>query len=56
MKLRYATVCSGIEAMSVAVRPLGWEPVWFSEIEPFACTVLDHHYPHVPNVGDMLKI
>jgi DNA (cytosine-5)-methyltransferase 1 len=56
MKLRYATVCSGIEAMSVAVRPLGWEPVWFSEIEPFACTVLDHHYPHVSNVGDMLKI
>ncbi len=56
MKLRYATVCSGIEAMSVAVRPLGWEPAWFSEIEPFACTVLDHHYPHVPNVGDMLKI
>ena len=54
--IRYATVCSGIEAASVAWGPLGWKPVFFSEIEPFPCAVLEHHYPDVPNLGDMLKI
>lgn len=38
--LRYDSVCSGIEATKVAWRPLGWTPVWFSEIEPFPCAVL----------------
>ena len=53
----YATVCSGIECMSAAVEPLGgWKPVFFSEIEPFPCAVLQHHYPTVPNLGDMTKI
>ena len=56
MNVRYATVCSGIEAMSVAAGPLGWTPVFFSEIHPFANAVLKHHYPHVANVGDMLNI
>jgi DNA (cytosine-5)-methyltransferase 1 len=37
-------VCSGIEAVSLAWRPLGWRPAWFSEIDPFACAVLAHHY------------
>lgn len=54
--MRYLSVCSGIEAATVAWEPLGWEPVAFSEIEPFPCAVLDHHYPHVPNLGDMTKI
>jgi DNA (cytosine-5)-methyltransferase 1 len=54
--MKYATVCSGIEAPSVAAEPLGWIPVWFSEIEPFPCKVLAHHYPDVPNLGDMTKI
>ena len=52
----YATVCSGIAAMSVAASPLKWQPVFFSETAPFASAVLAHHYPHVPNLGDMLKI
>jgi DNA (cytosine-5)-methyltransferase 1 len=34
---------------------LGWEAAWFSEIEPFPCAVLKHHYPAVPNHGDMTK-
>jgi Site-specific DNA methylase len=42
--------------MSVAADPLGWRPVFFSEVAPFASAVLAHHYPHVPNLGDMLKI
>ena len=55
--LTYATVCSGIECMSAAVGPLGgWEPVFFSEIEPFPCALLKHRYPEVPNLGDMTKI
>jgi DNA (cytosine-5)-methyltransferase 1 len=53
--MRYLSVCSGIEAASVAWKPLGWKAVAFSEIEPFPCAVLAHHYPEVPNWGDMTK-
>ena len=53
--MRFLSVCSGIEAASVAWSPLGWEPVAFSEVEPFPCSVLSHHYPTVPNWGDMTK-
>ena len=51
--LRYGSVCSGVEAASVAWHPLGWEPQWFSEIEKFPSAVLAHHYPNTPNLGDM---
>jgi DNA (cytosine-5)-methyltransferase 1 len=51
--MRFGSVCSGIEAASVAWHPLGWEAAWLSEIEPFPCAVLKHHYPDVPNYGDM---
>ena len=54
--ITYATVCSGIECMSVACRGLPLKPVFFSEIEPFPCAVLKAHYPDVPNLGDMSKI
>ena len=53
--MRYLSVCSGIEAASVAWHPLGWTPVGFSEIEPFPSAVLAHHYPKVTNYGDMSK-
>jgi DNA (cytosine-5)-methyltransferase 1 len=53
MSLRYLSVCSGIEAATVAWHPLGFQPVAFSEIDPFPCAVLAHHYPTVPNWGDM---
>jgi DNA (cytosine-5)-methyltransferase 1 len=53
--VRYLSVCSGIEAATVAWHDLGWTPVAFSEIEPFPSAVLKHHYPDVPNVGDMTK-
>ena len=48
-------MCSGIEAATVAWHALGWTPLWFSEIEPFPAAVLKHHYPGVPNLGDMTK-
>jgi DNA (cytosine-5)-methyltransferase 1 len=51
--MRYLSVCSGIEAATVAWHPLGWEPAGFSEIEKFPSQVLAHHYPDVPNLGDM---
>ena len=54
--MRYISVFSGIEAASVAWQPLGWEAVAFSEIEPFPCAVLAHHYPDVPNLGDISKV
>ena len=54
--MRYGSLCSGIEAASVAWEPLGWQPAWFAEIEPFPCAVLSHHWPHVPNFGDMTRL
>jgi DNA (cytosine-5)-methyltransferase 1 len=54
--LRFGSVCSGIEAASAAWGPLGWQAAWFSEIEPFPSAVLAHHYPDVPNLGDMTTL
>jgi DNA (cytosine-5)-methyltransferase 1 len=51
--LRYASVCSGIEAVTVACHPLRWRPTFFAEIDPFACALLAHYYPSVPNLGDV---
>ncbi|CAJ0693058.1 DNA cytosine methyltransferase [Ralstonia mannitolilytica] len=53
--MRYLSVCSGIEAASCAWNPLGWEAFAFSEIDRFPAEVLAHHYPTVPNLGDMTK-
>lgn len=52
----YGSVCSGVEAASLAWEPLGWNSAWFAEIEPFPSAVLAHHWPHVTNLGDMTKI
>ena len=52
----FGSVCSGIEAASVAWRDLGWRAAWFSEIEPFPCALLAHHYSYVPNLGDMTAL
>ncbi len=54
--MRYLSVCSGIEAATVAWHPLGWLPAAFAEIENFPSSVLAHHYPKVPNAGDFTKI
>lgn len=54
--MRFASVCSGIEAASVAWHPLGWTTAWVSEIDPFASAVLAHRFPAVENLGDMTTI
>jgi DNA (cytosine-5)-methyltransferase 1 len=63
--VRFGSVCSGIEAASVAWEPLGWKPAWYSQFDPehnyksgpdFASAVLAHHYPNIPNLGDITKI
>lgn len=54
--MRFLSVCSGIEAVSVAWEPLGWQAVAFSEIDPFACAVLKTRHLGVTNLGDMTKI
>ena len=54
--MKYGSVCSGIEAASVAWHDLGWEPQWFSEIEQFPSEVLKHRFPDVPNLGDMTQL
>lgn len=52
----YGSICSGIEAATVAWHPLGWKPAFFSEIEKFPRAVLQHHYPDVPLHGDFTTI
>jgi DNA (cytosine-5)-methyltransferase 1 len=54
--LSYGSVCSGIEAASIAWEPLGMRPAWFAEIEPFPCAVLDARWPEISNLGDMTQI
>lgn len=54
--MKYISLFSGIEAATVAWEPLGWEPLAFSEIEPFPCAVLAERWPDVPNLGDITKI
>ncbi|WP_049264536.1 DNA cytosine methyltransferase [Pseudomonas aeruginosa] len=55
-ELDFCAMCSGIEAPSVALEPIGFRARWFAEIEPFPSAVLAHHYPSVPNHGDMTKL
>ena len=54
--MNYGSVCSGIEAASVAWESLGWEAQWYSEIDHFPSAVLKHRFPTVPNLGDMTLI
>ena len=56
MPITYGSVCSGIEAATVAWHPLNWQAVWYAEIEPFPSAVLAHHYPGTPNHGDMTRL
>ena len=55
-RMRYGSVCSGIEAATAAWHQLGWEPSFFSEIEDFPRAVLSHHYPSTPLHGDFTTI
>lgn len=55
MSLRYLSVCSGMEAATVAWHKLGWTPVGFAEIEPFPAAILKHRFPSIPNYGDLTK-
>ncbi len=54
--VEFGSVCSGIEAASVAWHPIGWRAAWLAEIDKFASAVLAHHHPNVPNLGDMTQI
>ena len=56
LSLSVGSVCSGIEAASLAWNPLGFHFQWFSEIAPFPSRVLDYYYPDIPNLGDMTGI
>ena len=54
--MRYLSLFSGIEAASVAWGPLGWEPMAFCEVDPFASAVLAERFPDVPNLGDVSEV
>lgn len=51
--LTFGSVCSGIEAASFVLKPLGVYPLWFSEIADFPNKFLSLTYPEIPNCGDM---
>ena len=51
--IRFGSLFSGIEAASCAFVPLKWEAAWFSEIDPFCCSLLSERFPSVPNLGDV---
>ena len=53
--MRYGSLCSGVEAATLAWHTLNWQPQFFSEIEPFCCRLLQQRFPSVPNLGDMTK-
>ena len=53
--MKFLSLCAGIDAATVALAGLGWSAVAFSEVAPFPCAVLAHHYPHIPNLGDMTR-
>ena len=53
--MRFLSVCSGMEAASVAWEPLGWKAVGFSESEPFPCAILKHRFPNTPNYGSLTE-
>ena len=55
-QITYGSVCSGIEAATIAWHPLGMRANWFAEIDPFPSAVLAHHYPNTPNQGDMTRL
>ena len=55
-KLTFGSVCSGIEASQLAFAPFGYEQLWSSEIAEFPSKVLHHHYPNIPNLGDMTEL
>lgn len=63
--ITFGSGCSGIEAASVAWEPIGFTPVWFAQFDPehdyskgpdFPSAVLQHHWPHVPNLGDLTTV
>lgn len=47
---------SGIGGFSLAAHWMGWRTAWFSEVDPYACRVLAHHWPDVPNLGDIRAV
>ena len=56
MTITYGSVCSGIEAATLAWEPLGWQAAWFAEIEKFPSQVLARRWPGVTNFGDMTQL
>lgn len=56
MQVTFGSVCSGIEAVSVAWEPLGMRAAWYAEIDKFPSAVLRHWFPATPNLGDMTKL
>ena len=54
--MRIGSLFSGIGGFDLAAEWMGWSTAWVSEIDPFACSVLAHHFPDAPNHGDITTI
>lgn len=55
-RITFGSICSGIEAASVAWLPLGLKALWLSEIESYPCRVLAQRFPETPNLGDITAL
>ena len=55
--MRLGELCAGYNGLGMAVEEVfGATPAWFSEYDAAPSKILAHHYPDVPNYGDMTKI
>ncbi|WP_328623341.1 DNA cytosine methyltransferase [Streptomyces sp. NBC_00354] len=54
---RIGSLCSGYGGLDMAVRSvLGGSVVWHVENDPGASAILAHHWPDVPNLGDLKAV
>ena len=56
MLFNYLSLFSGFGGAELAFEPLGWKCLAVSEVDPTASSVLKHHWPDIPNLGDVNTI
>lgn len=55
--MKVGSLFSGYGGLDMAVcEAFGAEVAWHSEIDEAPAKILEYHYPHIPNLGDITKI
>src|SRR3990167_8220903 len=47
---------AGIGGFDLAARWMGWETAWYTEIDPFCCATMAHHFPEARSLGDVTAV